>query len=418
MPQALHITSTAWPMPAGELTQPSGKTRHAAERYVDCRSFLHNHALNAAVSVLHLRLKTLWARNMGVMAVNFDLYRKDFVIVVAVLFALALYWMLAPFWGAFAWGICLAFLLAPLQGWLTRKLKGRAGLSAGIITALVPVVLAGPLVSLGLAFASQFADMLAQLQQVRFDGSLLAQLERHPLIGGLAEWLRQHLTASTEQLQGWLESGAQMLLKSLATSSGTFVLSALGTLINFFIMLFLLFFLLRDGRHLLGRVVRLVPMDPLHRGELLKLIGDTTRAVVFGEGLTALAQGALVGIGFYIAGLPSAVVFGVLTALLALLPVGGAALVWAPAVVYLLATSQWGWALFMLIWGIGVSVSDNLMRPFLISSQAPVSMLAVFIGVIGGLSAFGMIGVIIGPVLLTVLGTLLRFLDETMSHKS
>ena len=348
-----------------------------------------------------------------------DLYRKDFVIVVAALFALALYWMLVPFWGALAWGICLAFLLAPVQSWLTRKLKGRAGLAAGIITVLVPVLLAGPLLSLGLAFANQAAGMVTRLQQqpLRLDASLLAQLEQYPFIGSLAEWLRQNLTATTEQLQGWLVSGAQMLLKSLAATGGNFVLSALGTIIHFFMMLFLLFFLLRDGRKLLGRAVRLVPMEPQRRGALLKLIGDTTRAVVYGEGLTALTQGALVGIGFAIAGLPSAVVFGVLTAFLALLPVGGAALVWVPAFAFLVATSQWGWAIFMLIWGTGVSVSDNLLRPLLISSQAPVSILAVFVGVIGGISAFGMIGVIIGPVLLTVIAALLRFLDETLSRQ-
>ena len=309
---------------------------------------------------------------------NLDFYRKEFVIVVVALCAIALYWMLAPFWGALAWGICLAFLLAPVHGWLTRKLKGRAGLSAGIITVLVPVVLAGPLVSLGAAFANQVADLVALLQQqsLRFDASLLAQLEPYPFIGSVAEWLRQNLTATTEQLQGWLVSGAQMLLHSLAAKGGNFVLSALGTIIHFFMMLFLLFFLLRDGRQLLDRAVRLVPMEPQRRSELLKLVGNTTRAVVYGTGLTALAQGALIGIGFAIAGLPSAVVFGVLTAALALLPVGGAAIVWAPAVVYLAATSQWGWAFFMLIWGSFVSVSDNLLRPLLISSQAPVSILS------------------------------------------
>jgi predicted PurR-regulated permease PerM len=348
-----------------------------------------------------------------------DRYTKDFVIVVAALLAIALYWMLAPLWGALAWGICLAFLLAPVHRWLTRKLKGRANLSAGIITVLVPLLLAGPLVSLGVAFATQVADLVTRLQEqpLRLDTSLLAQLERHPLLGSLAEWLRQNLTATTEQLDGWLVSGAQMLLQSLAAKGGNFVLSALGTAVEFFVMLFLLFFLLRDGRQLLGRVVRLVPMEPQRRGELLKLIGDTTRAVVYGEVLTALAQGMLVGIGFAIAGLPSAVVFGVLAAVLALLPVGGSALVWVPAVVFLAATSQWSWAIFMLIWGLAVSVSDNLMRPLLISSRAPVSIPAIFVGVIGGISAFGMIGVIIGPVLLTVIAALLRFLDETLSRQ-
>ncbi len=347
-------------------------------------------------------------------------YRKEFVIIVVILFALALYWMLAPFWGALAWGICLAFLLTPAHGWLTRKLKGRAALSAGIITALVPVVLSGPLASLSVAFANQIADLVALVQQesLRFDDSLLLQLEEYPVIGSIAEWLRQNLTATTEELQGWLVSGSQFLLKSLAAEGGTFMLGAVNTIIHFFMMLFLLFFFLRDGRQLLGRAVRLVPMEPQRRGELLMLVGDTTRAVVYGTGLTALIQGALVGIGFAIAGLSSAVVFGVLAAILALLPVGGAALVWVPAVLTLVVTSHWGWAIFMLLWGIGVSSSDNLIRPLLISRHAPVSTLAVFVGVIGGVSAFGAIGVIIGPVLLTVISSLLRFLDETQLRVS
>ncbi len=351
---------------------------------------------------------------------NMDLYRNAFVIAVAALFGLALYWMLAPFWGALAWGIGLAFLLAPLQGWLTRKLNGRANLAAGIITLLVPILLAGPLLSLGMAFANQIAELATHLQQqpLRFDASLLSQLERYPLIGSLAEWLRQHLTASTAQLQGWLVNAVQILMKSLAATGGNFLLSALNTTIHFFMMLFLLFFFLRDGRQMLARVVRLVPMEPLQRRDLLKLIGDTTRAVVYGEVMTAIAQGALVGIGFAIAGLPSAVVFGVMAAFLALLPMVGAAFVWVPAVVYLAATSEWGWAIFMLIWGSGVSVADNLLRPLLISRHAPISVLIVFVGVIGGVSAFGMIGVIIGPVLLTVIAALLRFLDETLSRSS
>jgi len=160
-----------------------------------------------------------------------------------------------------------------------------------------------------------------------------------------------------------------------------------------------------------------VPMEPQHRGELLKLVGDTTRAVAYGTVLTALAQGALVGVGFAVVGLPSAIVFGVLAGFLALLPVGGAALVWVPAIIVLVSTSQWGSAILLAIWGMGVSASDNLLRPFLISTQAPVSTLAVFVGVIGGLSAFGLIGVIIGPVLLTVMAALLRFVDETLSRQ-
>ncbi|MBK8638955.1 MAG: AI-2E family transporter [Chromatiaceae bacterium] len=151
----------------------------------------------------------------------------------------------------------------PVHRWLAGKLKGRVGLSAGIITLLVPVLLAGPLVSPGAAFVDQVAGLITHLQEqpLRFDASLLTQMERYPGIGGLAEWLRQHLTATTEQLQGWLVSAAQAPLTSVAATGGNFLLGAMGTVVDLFVMLFLLFFLLRDGRHMLGRTVRLVPME-------------------------------------------------------------------------------------------------------------------------------------------------------------
>lgn len=346
-----------------------------------------------------------------------DLYRKGFAIVVVALCALALYWMLAPFLSAIAWGICLAYLLSPVQSWLTLKLSARSNLSAGIITLLVPIMLAGPLISLGMTFANQFAELVSRLQalQLRFDDSLFAQLESYPIIGGLSVWLRVNLTATSAQLQGWLESGAELLMTSLAASGGNILLGALGTVMNFFVMLFLLFFLLRDGQALFERLMRLVPITRQRLQVLIRLVGDTTRAVVYGEMLTAMAQGTLVGIGFAIAGLPSAIVFGVSAAFLALLPVLGAGLVWGPATLFLAASGELGWALFMLLWGAGISVTDNLLRPLLISNHTPVSTLAVFIGVIGGVSAFGAIGVIIGPVLLNTMGALLRFVEEGMA---
>ncbi|WP_151445792.1 AI-2E family transporter [Lacisediminimonas profundi] len=348
------------------------------------------------------------------------LYTKTFVIAVAALCGFALYGILTPFWGPLAWGISLAFLLAPLHRRLTRKLNGRANASAGILTALVPVLLAGPLLGLGAVFARQVADVAARLQKnpPSLNTSLLEKLEENPILGSLSRWLRHNIAATTEQIEGWMVTGAEKLMQSLATKGGDFVLGALDTVIHFFLMLFLLFFLLRDGQDMLDRGVRLVPMDRERKNELLKLIAGTTRAVVFGEILTALAQGALVGIGFQIAGVPSAVLFGVLAAALALLPMGGAAIVWLPATIYLAFTSEWGWALFMLAWGTGVSVIDNVMRPLLVASQAPVSTLAVFVGVVGGISAFGMVGVIIGPVVLTVIIALLGYLDESLTRRS
>ncbi len=343
-----------------------------------------------------------------------DLYRRAFALATVGLLGIAAFQIFRPFFGALAWGLCLALLLAPLQVRLARRLRGRAGVAAGIITALTPLVLLGPLTLLGVLFANQVSALVDALQRssLRIDATLFDNVQRWPLAGSVVTWVRANSNVTVEQIQGWLITGVQSTLKGLAAASGNFVLEAVGTLVGFFLMLFLLFFLLRDGDQMLARAVRLVPLEVGRRERLLNLVGNTTRAVVFGTGVTALVQGALVAVAFGVAGLPSPIVFGVLTAVVALLPAGGAAIVWLPATLYLAATAQWGWAIFMLVWGVGVSVSDNFLRPILISNRAPVSTLAVFIGVVGGVSAFGAVGLIVGPVLLTLIAALLRFVDD------
>ena len=137
------------------------------------------------------------------------------------------------------------------------------------------------------------------------------------------------------------------------------------------------------------------------------------RALVYGTGLTALIQGALVGIAFLIVGLPSALVFGVIAALAALLPFGGTALVWIPAAIVLAAQGRWGATIFMVLWGaLLVSLVDNIVRPMLVSGRAPVGTLTVFVGVLGGIAAFGAIGLFLGPVVLALIIALLQFAIE------
>jgi predicted PurR-regulated permease PerM len=129
--------------------------------------------------------------------------------------------------------------------------------------------------------------------------------------------------------------------------------------------------------------------------------------------MTARLQGLLIGIGFAIASLPSPVVFGVLAALLSMLPIGGAAFVWGPAVIWLFFDGRWGFGIFMLAWGLMLGGLDNVLRPLLISGRAKITALAVFVGVLGGIPAFGAIGVIAGPVVLCLVLALIEFAEET-----
>lgn len=345
-------------------------------------------------------------------------YQRVFAIVAAAILLYALWSILEPFVGPLVWAAFLAFMLQPVHVWLTAKLKGRAGWSAGLITAATPFAILAPLSAIGTLFVVQAGSLFAHLQSSagRLDVKMLTDLESIPYVGRAFTWLDTTFGINTDRVEEWLVQGGQNALQFAASISGNVVAGAIGTVVGFLLMLVLLFFLLRDGESLLAQPVRLIPMEPMRRSALLEHLAKVARAVVYGTGITAALQGFATGVGFALAGLPSSVVFGVLAGLLSLLPIGGAAIVWAPGVLYLAAMSRWGAALFLLIWGLGVSSADNLLRPLLVSSRAPVSTITVFIGVLGGAAAFGAIGLVLGPLILTLIVALMQYADEAMNR--
>jgi predicted PurR-regulated permease PerM len=339
-------------------------------------------------------------------------YRRTFVIVTLVILGWALSSILEPLWTTLGWAAVLAFLLNPLHERFTTRLKGRASLSAGILTGLTPFFVMAPLAFLGVVFARQVANILSAMSKSTLTyPDLLQSLNTIPVVGRVVQWMRENAPVSADQVQGWILDGTQTVLKSAASMGGSLALGIMGSLVGFLMMLFLLFFLLRDGRVMLKRLIGFIPMEPRPRGQLMSYLGDVIRAVVFGSVATALIQGVFVGIGFALVGLPSPVVFGVLATIASFLPVGSA-IVLIPAVLYLMFTGHWGAGIFLAVWGTGVGVMDNFLRPYLTAKQAEVSTLAVFIGAIGGASAFGILGLLIGPVLLGFIAALLQFAEK------
>lgn len=342
-------------------------------------------------------------------------YARTFALATTLVLGIALYYILAPFLGPLLWALFIAFLLHPLHVRLTRRLRNRAQLSALLLTLLTFVVIIGPLTALSAAFAAQVGDLLQFAQQTVADQtkSNVLNLTNVPWIRDALAWLNGTFGISIASVQGWLVQGSRELLQWLASMGGKVFIGAVGTVVGFLLMLFLLFFFVRDGAEMLGTARELIPMSSAYKSKLFDHLGAVTRAMVYGTGLTALIQGTLVGIAFLIVGLPSPVVFAVVATLAALLPFGGSALVWAPAAIVLAAQGRWGATLFMLIWGaLLVSLVDNFVRPMLVSGRAQVGTLTVFIGVLGGLSAFGGIGLFLGPVVLALIIALIRFMLE------
>ena len=328
--------------------------------------------------------------------------------------ALLVYRIVEPFLGPIAWALFIGFLLQPQQEKLTKWLRGRPSASAFTLTMLVLILFLGPLTALAIAFARQAAYLAGRLQDWVGgpQGEGLRQIDQIPVVGRALEWLDQNLAITTAQIQSWLIEGGRNLFQDLASYGGVAFLGAVGTVLSFTVMLFILFFIVRDGRQIARLGAGLVPLPADQREALADRLATVTRAVVRGTVLTSMIQGLLLGLGFAIVGLPAPVVFGVLAAVLSVVPFGGTALVWIPALVTLLVQGRYGQAVGILLVGVVVSSVDNFIKPMLISGRSPLPTLAVFIGVLGGLAAFGLIGLFVGPVVIALVLALIEFTRE------
>ncbi|HEY7205707.1 MAG TPA: AI-2E family transporter [Methylomirabilota bacterium] len=342
-------------------------------------------------------------------------YSRVFALATTGLLGGALFLIVRPFLEPILWSMLLAFLLSPLQRILARRTSGRVALSAIVLTVATAIVLIAPAPLLSVAFASQARDLFGRIQTLVAQAGISdpGDVFNIPIVTRAIDWAARMAPVSADQIQGWLMTGVQTLLQQMVILSGSFVVGALNALVGLGITLFLLFFFLRDGDAIVRTSVRLIPLAPERRDHLIDHVGAVIRAVVFGSLLTALVQGMLVAAGFAMVGLASPLVFGALAAVAALIPLVGTPLVWAPAVGALFLQGRWVAALFLAGWGVVVvSSSDNVLRPLLISGRAEISTLPVFLGVLGGVSAFGPIGLVAGPVLVSLALVLVRLAVE------
>ncbi len=316
-----------------------------------------------------------------------------------------------PFLTAIITATLLAVAIYPLFTQLLRLVRNRGG-AALLATVAVVVMLLLPTLLIVNALANETGALYGWLNERSSEGGgwgkYLASLTDRPL--GWIEWKtgisQEHLrSAALERVRDvstWLLNWAKSLAVNIA-----------GTVLNTFIMLFTLFFLLRDGPAILERAGALLPLEPKRYSQLLKTISDSIVANFYGVLAVALAQGILGALGYWIAGLPNLMLWTVMTALFSMIPVAGTAVVWGVGVIYLAATAHWGAAVFLLLYGAGViSMADNVVRPLVVSGRVKLNTLLVFFSLLGGVEAFGIIGLFVGPIIVSVAMALLSILAE------
>jgi len=313
---------------------------------------------------------------------------------------LAFAWIIRPFFGAVLWAVILAIMFAPLYRRLLPPLRQRRTLAAiaTVISVLVIVIL--PLTLVTTALVQEGAGLYQRIQS----GELSPGRYFRQIVDALPAWVSNLLDrfelTSLAALQERVSAGLTRVVQWLATQALNIGQNTVAFLVSLFLALYLLFFLLRDGVELVRRIKAVVPLRPALQRDLAGRFTTVIRATVKGSLVVAIVQGAFGGLALWLLGIHAPVLWGVLMALLSLLPAVGTGLVWVPIAAYLLATGATWRGIGLVAYGLLVIGSvDNVLRPLLVGKDTRMPDYLVLLSTLGGLAVFGFNGFIIGPVI-------------------
>lgn len=316
-----------------------------------------------------------------------------------------------PFLVPLAWSAVLAIFFYPLYERLLKRLPpGRAAL---VSTLAVTFLLIVPALLVLFYTARQGLEASVRLQATL---AVHGQGPDQGFLPDLEAWLRNRLPASmqTVDIAGQLQQDAEKFASFVAGSIGALLKNFANFFVDLFLLVFTLFFMFRDGKGVVRALRHLMPFDDDIQREMMK----ESRELIFASVAVALViagiQGLLGGVAFAIAGISTPIFWGVVIAFFSVVPVVGSALVWAPGVLWLFFTGHWGKAILVVAICGGVStVADNIVRPLLLSNRTRLNDLLVFIGVIGGLEVFGLLGLVAGPTILAAaMGVFRVYMDR------
>jgi predicted PurR-regulated permease PerM len=305
-----------------------------------------------------------------------------------------------PFLGAITWAVALAILFSSLHKKVEKVVRHR-NIAAALSTAIVVVVVVVPAVFVVERLISEATTGILSLKARVESGELQALLDSHPALAPIGVWIDQQFD---------LPSMMSAIATWLSNLGAIFVRGSLLQMVEAFITFYLLFYFLRDGLAARAMITSWLPLTKPEADQLLRRVAETIHATVYGTLAVAAVQGALGGLMFWVLGLPTPLLWGLVMGLLSIVPVLGAFIVWIPAAVLLLLDGSWVRALILAAWGgIVVGGIDNILRPMLIGNRLRLHTIPAFISIIGGLLLFGAPGFILGPLAATTTMLMAQF---------
>lgn len=321
-------------------------------------------------------------------------------IVLVVLVTIAFIFLLLPFYSAVLWAVILAVLFNPLQRWLTARLGGRRTHAAAIslLVCICIVVIPGTLV-FG-ALAQEANGLYQQISTREFDPAAIVERARSRLPGFVVNLLEAADLGDFAALQDRFTSMLTQVSRFVATRAVSIGQGTAQFLIGLGVMLYVLFFLFRDGQGLATTIGKASPLSPRHTQHVMTKFAEVVKATVKGNFIIGIIQGTVGGLTFWALGIQAPLLWGVVMTVLSLLPAVGAFLVWAPVAVYLLVVGEYiRGGILIAVGTLVISMVDNLLRPALVGKDLRLPDYMVLISTLGGLALFGMNGFVIGPLI-------------------
>ncbi len=326
-------------------------------------------------------------------------FRTAFVLILVIAVSALFIAVAWPFLKALLLGAMLAGLARPMFEWMVRVCRGRRSLASGLTLLLIVLIILGPLS----AFLTVVANQALQVSDhaipwVKDHFGQASRFDAHDWLAGKFPAIADFVPAQ-EKIAASLGQAAKATGGFLVGSASAMTAGTAAFLLDAFVMLYAMFFFLKDGRRILEKIFYYIPLSHEDEERMLERLGSVTRATIKGTLVIGFIQGALAGVAFWLAGIQGAAFWGTIMVVLSIVPGIGAALVWVPAVIYLYVVGDNLPATLLLIWCAAVvGTVDNVLRPILVGKDAKMPDLLILVGTLGGLFLFGPIGFIVGPV--------------------
>jgi predicted PurR-regulated permease PerM len=332
------------------------------------------------------------------------------------LLALAVLWatvmIIWPFMSAIVVGAILVTVTFPLYKRVRARLRGSDTWAAVVMLLGITLVLIIPAVFLGILLVQQANSLMPHLQSMETQ-QIVAKLD----LANRLMWVKRFVPSfdpATVSPQKLILPVVQKIPGWVAANGGAVIGSVAGVVVGFFLVLLSAFFFYVEGEAILDELAILSPLPEQYDREFASKFKDVIDATFRGQVMTSLAQGIATGVGLAIAGVPAALLWGAVATILSLLPMLGAAVVWIPATIYLFISGSTGHAIFLAIWGVVVvSTIDNVVRPWAMKGGAQLPAIPLLFAVLGGMQAFGFIGLVIGPLVFSLLMSIIDIYKQS-----